>query len=111
MGGMAIIGTQAPRNFLHLVINNGAHESVGGQPTVAFGINIPAIAKANNYKYAVRVSTKEELISALNNISDKEYPALIEIMVKTGARADLGRPTIKPVDNKADFMKNLQANS
>lgn len=109
MGGMAIIGTQSPENFLHIVINNGSHESVGGQPTIAFKIDIPAIAKANNYKYAVKVSTKGELKKALNEIKENQYPALIEVMVKTGSRDDLGRPTIKPVNNKIDFMKNLQS--
>ena len=105
MGAFAIVGTQNPQNYLHIVINNGAHESVGGQPTVAFDIDIPAIAKANNYKYTTRVSSEEALKEALNNI--KAYPALIEVMTKVGSRDDLGRPTIKPVDNKKDFMKNL----
>ncbi|MCD4793740.1 MAG: phosphonopyruvate decarboxylase [Bacteroidales bacterium] len=109
MGGMAIIGSQSPQNFLHIVINNGSHESVGGQPTVAFDIDIPTIAKANNYKYAVRVSSNEELEKALIDIDAVPSPALIEVMVKTGSRDDLGRPTIKPVDNKIDFMKNLKS--
>ena len=108
MGAMAIIGAQAPKNYLHIVVNNGAHESVGGQPTIAFGIDLPKIATANNYKYATQVSTQEGLLNALNSISDKDYPALIEVRVKTGSRADLGRPTIKPQDNKTDFMRNLQ---
>ena len=107
LGGMAIIGAQAPGNYLHIIINNGAHESVGGQPTVAFNVDFPAIAKANNYKFAASVSTKDALIDTLNSLRDNHYPALIEIKVKTGARKDLGRPTIKPVDNKANFMKNI----
>ena len=109
MGGFAIIGTQSPKNFLHIVINNGAHESVGGQPTIAFDIDIPSIAIANNYKYAVRVSTNEELKDVLKNIDKDSYPVLIEIMTRTGSRDNLGRPTIKPVDNKNDFMKNLES--
>ncbi len=107
MGGFAIIGSQSPKNFLHIVINNGTHESVGGQPTVAFSIDIPSIAKANKYKYVKRVSTPEGLKDAIAEIDDNVSPALIEVMVRTGSRDDLGRPTIKPVDNKIDFMKNL----
>ncbi len=107
MGGLAIIGAQAPKNFLHIVINNGAHESVGGQPTVAFGIDIPQIAMANKYKHAVKVSTATELLDALKNLNTESFPALIEIQTKVGSRDDLGRPTIKPVDNKNDFMQNL----
>ena len=109
MGGMAIIGSQSPKNFLHIVINNGSHESVGGQPTVALHIDIPAIAKANNYKYAVRVSTIKEMDEALNNFNENLSPGLIEVMVKTGSRDDLGRPTIKPADNKIDFMNNIKS--
>ncbi len=105
MGGFAIIGTQQPKNFLHIVVNNGAHESVGGQPTVAFNIDIPKIAEANNYKFVKRVSTENELNNALKQVDS--YPALIEIMTMVGARENLGRPTIKPVDNKKDFMQNL----
>ena len=107
MGGFSIIGTQAPKNFLHIVVNNGAHESVGGQPTIAFNIDIPKIAKANNYKYAIRVSTTDELKNALKSINTNSYPAIIEVMTRIGSRDNLGRPTIKPVDNKTDFMKNL----
>lgn len=108
MGGMAIIGNQAPANFIHIVLNNGSHESVGGQPTVAMDIDIPAIAKANNYKYAINVSSETELIAAFKSISGQNCPALIEVKVRTGSRDDLGRPTTKPVENKLSFMHNLQ---
>ena len=107
MGGMAIIGESQPNNFIHIVINNGAHESVGGQPTVALNIDLPKIALANNYKSAVKVSSSYELDTALKNITKENCPCLIEVLVKVGARDDLGRPTIKPVDNKKDFMDNL----
>ncbi len=107
MGGLAVIGSRKPKNYTHIVINNGAHESVGGQPTVGFNIDLPAIALANNYKKAVKVETIEELDNALKEINKDNSPYLIEVMVKVGSRADLGRPTIKPVDNKKNFMKNL----
>ena len=107
MGSMAIIGDLAPKNYIHFVINNGAHESVGGQPTVAFGIDIPKIALANGYKSALSISTMAELNDFLSNMKTYDCPLLVEIKVKTGSRDDLGRPTIKPVDNKKDFMQNL----
>lgn len=108
-GSMAIIGSQAPKNFLHIIINNGAHESVGGQPTVGFEMDIPAIALANNYKSAISVTTANELTAALANLSADKYPALVEVKVQVGSRDDLGRPTIKPVDNKKEFMNNLNS--
>jgi phosphonopyruvate decarboxylase len=88
-GGLAIIGDQSPKNLLHIVINNGAHESVGGQPTVGFKIDIPAIAIANGYKSAISVSSIEDLEFALNDSSEK-LPALIEVKVRTGSSEDLG---------------------
>lgn len=109
MGGLAIIGNRAPENYIHVVINNGAHESVGGQPTVGLNMDIPQIAKATNYKSALTVKTKEELIQSLKQISPESCPVLIEIQVKVGSREDLGRPTIKPIDNKNNFMKKLQS--
>lgn len=107
MGAFSIIGTQAPSNFLHIVINNGAHESVGGQPTVALEIDLPQIALANNYKNAISISTEEDLLSALTAFDASISPTLIEVKVNIDSRSDLGRPTILPINNKSDFMKNL----
>ncbi len=109
MGALAIAGEMSPNNFIHIVINNGAHESVGGQPTVAFNVDVPALAKANNYKSALSVETASELDKALQNIDTKNCPTLIEVKVQVGSRDDLGRPTISPVENKKSFMKNLQS--
>lgn len=108
MGGLSTIGNLAPGNLIHIVINNGAHESVGGQPTVGFNIDIPKIALANNYNMALSVETAEELHEALNSILKGTGPALIEIKVSLGSRKDLGRPTVNPVENKKAFMKNLE---
>jgi phosphonopyruvate decarboxylase len=108
LGAIATIGRLAPKNFIHFVINNGAHESVGGQPTGAFNIDLPAIAKACKYTSVFSLSKKEELAKVFNSLSAKDCPALIEVKVKTGSRTDLGRPTITPIDNKINLMKNLQ---
>lgn len=109
MGSMAINGAVAPKNFIHIVINNGSHESVGGQPTVAESIDVVKIAEANNYKAAVSVSTTDALDKALATMGKAEGPALIEIKTKVGSRDDLGRPTVKPVDNKEALMHNLKS--
>ena len=108
MGSMAIIGSLAPSNFIHIVINNGAHESVGGQPTVSFNIDIPKIAIANGYKQAIQVRSIAELNDALSNVSQQSCPMLIEVKVRVGSRSNLGRPTVNPIDNKWAFMKNLE---
>lgn len=108
MGSLAINGKMAPQNYIHIIINNGAHESVGGQPTVGFDLDIPALALACNYKTALSVSSSNDLDEALKLLHAESCPALIEVKVRMGSRDNLGRPTIKPIDNKKDFMKNLE---
>jgi len=107
MGALAIAGSHAPKNFKHVVFNNGAHDSVGGQPTAGFDINIPKIAEACGYKAAWRVETSDEITEKMKLLKEAEGPALLEILVNKGARKDLGRPTTTPVQNKKAFMKNL----
>ncbi len=101
-GGLTTIGTRKPKNLRHIVINNGAHDSVGGQPTVALDIDIPAIAIAAGYQKALTVSTKAELATALS--SRERVTTLIEIRTRKGSRKDLGRPKESPTENKAAFM-------
>lgn len=108
MGAMAIVGGKSPRNFIHVIFNNGAHDSVGGQPTVGLKIDLPAIAKAVGYKDAISVDSKEFLIEALKRVKIQEGPILLEVRVKKGNRKDLGRPTTTPVQNKEALMDFLQ---
>lgn len=107
MGGLAIIGSQEPKNLIHVLINNGAHDSVGGQETVGLKLNIQEIAKACGYKFVHSCSCESELKDIMNNIKNEEGPVLLEIKVIKGARKDLGRPTTTPIENKEAFMKFL----
>ncbi len=112
MGSMAIVASKKPQNFIHVVFNNGAHDSVGGQPTVGLKIDLPAIAKAVGYKTAVSVASKEELEKELSSISQNQSlmtnaPVLLEIKVRKGNRQDLGRPTTTPIQNKEALMTFL----
>jgi phosphonopyruvate decarboxylase len=108
MGAPASIGTSNLTNYKHIVINNGVHDSVGGQPTVGFQINIPNVARACGYTKVFEAETPQEITDALNNLRDTEGPAMLHIKVKPGARSNLGRPTSSPVQNKAQFMNFLQ---
>lgn len=109
MGSLAISGNSGATNFTHIVLNNGAHESVGGQPTVGFDIDFPAIAKACGYAKSVRVTTAAEIESEIAASKDIKGPVFIEIQVKTGHRADIGRPTTTPVQNKSALMSFLKS--
>ena len=108
MGSMAVIGANSPENLVHIVINNGAHETVGGMPTVAQKIDVVAIAKACGYPNAVYVDSFEALDVELNKAKAKNELSLIEVKCSIGARVDLGRPTTSALENKENFMKQLQ---
>lgn len=107
MGSMAVIGSCAPKNFVHIVVNNQAHETVGGMPTVAKGIDVPAVALACGYKKALSVADEAGLSAALAEVASAEGPILLEAKCSLGARADLGRPTTTPQQNKEAFMAHL----
>ena len=107
MGSMAIVANKAPKNYIHVVFNNGAHDSVGGQPTVGLKINLPAIAEAVGYVHVYSVETKDYLQELLEKISSQEGPVFLEVKVKKGNRKDLGRPTTTPIQNKDALMAFL----
>ena len=107
MGALAVNANNAKDNFKHIVINNSAHDSVGGQPTVGDKIDISGLALASGYCWSKKCSRKDEIISLINEMKKIKGPALLEIQVKKGFRTDLGRPTISPIDNKKSFMKFL----
>ena len=108
MGSMAIVAQKTPRNYVHVVFNNGAHDSVGGQPTVGLNINLPAVATAVGYKNVYSVGTKDSLKEVLGKIEEIEGPVFMEIKVKKGNRKDLGRPTTTPIQNKEALMEFLK---
>ncbi|MDP4088139.1 MAG: phosphonopyruvate decarboxylase [Bacillota bacterium] len=107
MGAGAVVAAHAGDNYRHIIINNGAHDSVGGQPTLGFDIDVPAIAKASGYREVYSASGREEVMNCIQKMQKCKGPALLEIKVNKGARKDLGRPTTTPVENKTKFMEFL----
>ncbi len=108
MGSMAVLGANAPKNVVHIVINNGAHETVGGMPTVAAKIDLVAIAKACGYPHAESVDNFDALDQALADARSRNALSFIEVKCSIGARADLGRPTTTALENKQNFMNYLR---
>lgn len=108
MGSMAVLGANAPKNMIHVVINNGAHETVGGMPTVAAKIDLVAIAKACGYPNAICVDSFEALDKELEAAKARDELSLIEVKCSIGARDDLGRPTTTALENKNSFMDYLK---
>lgn len=107
MGALGVIGNAASPNLMHIVINNGAHDSVGGQPTVGFEIDIPGIAAACGYREAHSVSEPRALEAEIARLRGEPGPTLLEVRVNKGARADLGRPKSTPAQNRDALMKHI----
>ena len=107
MGSMAVLASQNPGNIVHIVINNGAHETVGGQPTAMANVDVVAVAKGCGYPNAVSVDSFEALDTALAEARAKNELTLIEVKCAIGARDDLGRPTTTAQENKQAFMEFL----
>ena len=108
MGAMPVIAANKPSNLVHVVINNGAHETVGGQPKVMGRLDIGKIAKACGYPFSVSVEDAESLDRELEKAAGRQDLSLIEVKCGLGARANLGRPTTSAAENKKAFMSRLE---
>jgi phosphonopyruvate decarboxylase len=104
MGSLAVVGINAKKRFLHVVLNNGAHDSVGGQPTVGQEIDFCGIARSCGYSVASTAGTIDEIQEKILSFTDDSRNHFLEIIVKKGSRKDLGRPTEDPVKNRDTFM-------
>jgi phosphonopyruvate decarboxylase len=110
LGGMATIGTSVIGNLLHIVLNNGAHDSVGGQPTVAQKISLTAIARACGYDVVAGPSEhKREIVTQIKHLAQISGRRFLEVRVRPGSRSDLGRPQEDPIENKLQFIGRLRS--
>ena len=107
MGSLATVGYYHAKNLYHIIFDNNSYDSTGGQPTTANRVDFEKIAIGCNYKSAVTVKTKAELMNAVNNLRYLEGPHMIIAKVKMGSRKNLGRPTKTPIENKEEFMRRL----
>lgn len=105
MGSLAFIAKQAPKNYLHIVINNAAHESVGSMPTGFTGQTYAEVAKACGYQKVYTVKTESELKDVLEQVKDNKELTLVEVMVSLDSRKDLGRPKETAKENRIHFME------
>jgi phosphonopyruvate decarboxylase len=109
MGNLAIIATRAPANMHHVVLNNGAHDSVGGQPTAAASVDLAGVARACGYRTSAVASTADELAALLDDHLSQPGPTFLEVRVQSDPTTTAGRPTSSPTDNKTALMRELGA--
>ena len=107
MGSLATIGAYAPRNLVHLVLDNGTYDSTGGQPTVSAGVDFAAAAVASGYRLGIRVDSIDGFEAALKEALSKDGPILIHMKIAPGSLAKLGRPTVKPPEVARRFKAFL----
>ena len=108
LGAMAVLGQKKPANLIHVVINNAAHETVGGMPVCEGNLNLTGLAMSAGYRHVSRATNEMELYQAADAAMTAGELAFIEVMCTVGARDDLGRPTTTPQQNRDALMKFLQ---
>jgi phosphonopyruvate decarboxylase len=106
-GSLAVNADHAPENYLHVVFNNGVHDSVGGQPTSISNVDVPATARAMGYRHAVATSDLTALAELVADLRRHTGPSLLELRVRPGNRPDIGRPTRTPAGSKEAFMAGV----
>lgn len=109
MGAAAVIGAAAPDNLIHVVLNNGAHETVGGMPTAAALADLPGIALSCGYRQVLRAENEKETDEVLEYLRGARVLSFCEIRCALGSRSDLGRPTTTATENREMFMESLGA--
>jgi phosphonopyruvate decarboxylase len=109
MGALPTIGSFAKNNFKHIIINNGAYESVGGQPTVSNNCDFSSIAKACGYRNAYIVQNKSDLDEQFQEFFEANGPSILEIKVNMKSRSSLGRPKKTPIENKYEFIDFIRS--
>lgn len=109
MGSLAIIGQSSAVNMIHIVFNNGVHDSVGGQPTVGFAVDFCEIARACGYVSVIQIESRNDIVKALEYACTHPGPHFIDIHVRPGNRAGIGRPSTTPEQNKNAIMQYLGA--
>lgn len=104
LGALPVIAQRSPANLIHVVINNAAHETVGGMPVCEGALDVSAMARAAGYPTILRADSPEALADALQTAQTCGQLSLVEVLCANGARADLGRPTTTPQQNRDALM-------
>jgi phosphonopyruvate decarboxylase len=106
-GAMAITGTYAPSNLIHILLDNEVHESTGGQRTLSGNVSFPVIAKGFGYAHVFSTDEFDEFKGLLTQAMDRNGPIFIHLKTNPGVPEGLGRPSVKPEQVKKRFMEYL----
>jgi phosphonopyruvate decarboxylase len=109
LGVLATIGFYQPSNLLHIILDNEAHDSTGGQQTASGIVRFASIAAAANYRSAFAVDRAEELREAVRRLRHRPGPSLLHVKIQPGSPENLGRPTVPPHEVKERFTQFLSS--
>ena len=107
LGSLATIGAYGPRNLIHVVLDNGVHDSTGGQATVSASVDFAGVALACGYGFAAACATVDGFAEAFGQARAHPGPALIHVRIAPGSMDRLGRPTVKPAEVARRFKAFL----
>jgi phosphonopyruvate decarboxylase len=107
MGALPVIGSLSPKNFIHVVFDNEAHDSVGGQATLLDKTDLTSVALASGYVHAAVARDEQQIISELGSMLGILGPKMLQIKVRKGYRSNLGRPKKSPIEAKRIFMNRF----
>lgn len=107
MGALSLNHILKPKNLFHILINNGSHDSVGGQDTNAFSVDFARLSKALGYKQYFSSISIQDINDQAPDIICAEGPIFWEILSKKGSRENLGRPKSTPKENLKEFIDNI----
>jgi phosphonopyruvate decarboxylase len=107
MGSLATVGSLGARNYHHVVFDNGAHDSTGGQPTPSPSVDFASVALACGYRYAETIADIDKLQATLERHVQTDGPTLLRVVIRAGSRKDLGRPDLSPRDGYLRFSAFL----
>jgi len=110
LGVLATIGFYQPSNLLHIILDNEAHDSTGGQQTASGILRFAAVAAAANYRSAFTADRPQEISEAVRLLRNQPGPSLLQVKIQPGSPEKLGRPTVKPHEVKERFSQFLRAN-
>jgi phosphonopyruvate decarboxylase len=107
LGNLATIGTCAPRNLVHVVLDNAAHDSTGGQATVSPNVDFAAVALACGYASGASADGLAGFEQALVQACREPGPHLVHVRIAPGSLPRLGRPTVAPREVARRFRRFL----
>ena len=103
MNALASVGSARPENLYHVVLDNQAHASTGGQRTISGDVKLEAVASAAGYRAARRAETPEGFGAALRAVLEDKGPAMVLGVVEGGTVKGIGRVKETPPELTARF--------